>query len=103
MKKKDIDIFVATLLSELVENGYKPLVSHSTKSNSVYISCLHVPKRIRVSDHGFNYAAYNFTPRHKGKKRGNDECDFFPMTDAGINLLMKEIKNEFPLCNDKDK
>ena len=102
MKKKDIDLFVAELLSELIDNGYKPFISHSTKSNSVYISCLHVPKRIRVSDHGFNYAEYNFTPRHKGKMRGNDNMDFFPMTKNGIKLFLNEIKNEFPLCNDAE-
>ena len=104
MKQKDIDNFVSELIAELTEKGYKPLITRSNKSKSVYISCLHIPKQIRVSDHGFRYDAYNFTPRHNGKKRSNEEGHiFFPMSPNGIELLLQEIKNDFPFIKKKKK
>lgn len=103
MKQKDIDNFVYELISELTDNGYMPFISRSNKSKSVYISCLHIPKQIRVSDHGFRYDAYNFTPRRNGNKRSSEGQDFFPMTPNGINLLLEEIKSDFPLVYNAEK
>jgi hypothetical protein len=103
MKQKDLDAFAEQLLLTLSDNGFKVFMSKSKKSKSIYLSCLHIPKLIRVSDHGFNYGAYNFTPRHNGNTRANNGLLFFPMSQNGIELLLKEIKNDFPLVNEGKK
>ncbi len=103
MKEKDLNAFAEQLVLTLTDNGFKVIVSKSKKSKSIYLSCLHIPKQIRVSDHGFNYGAYNFTPRHNGNKRTNDGLTFFPMSQNGIELLLKEIKNDFPFVNEDKK
>ena len=103
MKKREIRDFAMSLMLELTSNGYTVLVSESKKSKSIYLTCLHVPKRIRISDHGFKYDAYNFTPRHAGGERINNGKIFFPMSPEGINGLLETIKNENPLVQFEKK
>lgn len=103
MKEKDLNAFAEQVLLTLTDNGFNVIVSKSKKSKSIYLSCLHIPKQIRISDHGFNYDAYNFTPRHNGNKKLNNGLLFFPMSQNGIDLLIKELKSDFPLVNEEKK